>query len=243
MSSFQLNSEFVVGVDGCRAGWLAAQYHPNQKNIELQIHRTFADVISHYPGNVLIAVDIPIGLREDGYPRTCDTCVRKLLGVRRNSVFPAPSRQLLQIKEYDTANSRSRELFDRGLSRQSFAIMRKIDEVNELMDPQLQERILEVHPELTFWSFRKTPMSNSKKKREGYEERRKLLSAGLGVELPDSYNWRKADLAGFKGAQRDDLLDAVAAAYTAGRAVHGQIGFVPATEERDSHDVLMRINY
>ncbi|MEW6348758.1 MAG: DUF429 domain-containing protein [Thermodesulfobacteriota bacterium] len=37
-------------------------------------------------------VDIPIGLRDHGPERSCDLEARRLLGIRRSSVFPVPCR-------------------------------------------------------------------------------------------------------------------------------------------------------
>ena len=68
-----------VGVDGCRAGWLAIGLETEGS---WQVN-TFPDVSSlwdHHRGASLILIDIPIGLKAEGKAeRRCDPQARKLL--------------------------------------------------------------------------------------------------------------------------------------------------------------------
>src|SRR5207248_11510271 len=78
----------LAGVDGCRAGWVVAA------DSGAFVAASFAEILAERFDLVLI--DIPIGL-PDG-PRACDLGARVLLGPRRSSVFPAPSRRLLRAR-------------------------------------------------------------------------------------------------------------------------------------------------
>lgn len=74
----------------------------------------------------------------------------------------------------------SRSLTGKGIAKQSFAIYGKVAEVRRVMTPALQRRVVEVHPEVSFWALAgERPMTHHKGKAEGYEERRALL-AGSG---------------------------------------------------------------
>ena len=80
----------------------------------------------------MIDPDIP-----EGQPRQCDPQARAVLGPRRNSVYPAPDRRLLDAPHYQEALARSRLVTGKGISRQTFAICHKIAEVDRLMTPLL----------------------------------------------------------------------------------------------------------
>ena len=62
---------FVVGVDGCRAGWLAVKLS-RPGDWECRIFPDMASLWSAYRRAALILVDIPIGLPEAANDRSCD---------------------------------------------------------------------------------------------------------------------------------------------------------------------------
>ncbi len=138
----------VAGVDGCRAGWVVAV--ADGRTVDVSVVAAFADVLDLLDAGIdAIAVDIPIGLPEAG-PRQCDIDARKLLGPRRSTVFPAPPRALLHERNYPTALQTKRALDGQGLSKQAFHLLPKIAEVDACLQPELQPRIVEAHPELAF---------------------------------------------------------------------------------------------
>src|SRR5262245_9293744 len=111
----------VVGVDGCRGGWIAAALEPERGRWTALVLPDFAALLAAFPDAAAIAVDIPIGLPADG-PRACDRLARARLGPRRSSVFPAPSRALLALTvgcDYPSANRRCRDLLDHGIGAQA----------------------------------------------------------------------------------------------------------------------------
>ena len=98
----------------------------------------------------------------------------------------------------------------KGISKQGFAIHRMIADANQAMTPLLQSWVSEVHPEVSFWALAGgRPMAFRKHSPQGYEERKRLLEAGLGLGLPDRDKARKVA----PPASADDLLDAVVAAW------------------------------
>ena len=161
------------------------------------------------------AIDIPIGLPADG-SRKCDLEARRLLGPRRSSVFPAPVRAVLGTSTYAEACGVSQDISGKRLSKQLYNILGKIREVDALQSPSLQQRLFEACPELSFAVMsRGVPMRNNKRTAEGRAERvAALRKSGLGdvtriVDAPTA------------GATRDDVLDALALAWTARRYAAG----------------------
>ena len=138
----------------------------------------------------LMLIDVPIGLI-DG-PRACDVEARALLGARRSSVFPAPSRRLLTTQRY--AGQCSVQLWN---------ILYKIREVDAGMTPRLQRRIREAHPECSFAQLNGGPLRFSKKTAEGLAERRALLRPLFGTTPA------------VPGTAVDDVLDAYALLWSA----------------------------
>src|SRR3954447_8669129 len=115
----------IIGVDGCQAGWIAAEYHSNRKQVTFSTHADFSALLAAYSDTAAIAVDIPIGLTESFQPRQCDQRARRMIGRRSSSVFPAPDRRLLEFSLYSDASAFSRGLCAKGVTRQSFAIYQK----------------------------------------------------------------------------------------------------------------------
>lgn len=161
------------------------------------------------------AVDIPIGLPETG-PRDCDRLARRMLGPRRSSVFPAPARAVLQATSYAQACALSREICGKGLSKQLYNIVDKIRDADDVVSPRLQPKLFEACPELSFALMHGgEPMPHTKRTQEGRAERLAALRVGLGTDVTPLVDRPPA------GAARDDVLDALALAWTARRAAAG----------------------
>jgi predicted RNase H-like nuclease len=234
----------IVGVDGCPGGWVAVAWDTERGVLTPSFHPTFADIVTSHADAACVAIDIPIGLRDDGRPRSCDLAARALLGhPRRASVFPAPQRRLLDCATHAEASSLSRRAFGYGVSIQAFGIYRKIRDVDRMMTPALHQRVIEVHPEVSLWAMAEgKPAGFSKKRLAGFEERRVLLVGGLSMpdDLPSTRGEARR-LAPFAGP--DDLLDAIAAAWTARRHAEGRASRIPVEPEIDERSLRMEIVY
>lgn len=229
----------VVGVDGCPNGWVAILYDVEAGTVVPKVHPSFEDVLAAYSDAIAIGVDIPIGLSENG-ARRCDVDARRVLGPRRSSVFPAPDPRVIDVASYQEALDLSRKATGKGISKQGFAIYPKVAEVNRVLTPSFQNRVFEVHPEVSFWALAGgRPMSHSKKKPEGYEERRSLLMNELGFDI---YS-RKEALGIARPAGADDILDAIVAAWTARRRAEGHAGRLPSDPPIDAKGLRMEIVY
>jgi predicted RNase H-like nuclease len=164
---------------------------------------------------------------------------RKLLGKpRSNSVFPPPIRPALPASTYREAYEISCEGHGKGISRQTFAIVPKIREVDGVMTPQLQRLIFEVQPELCFWKLNDgRSLQHKKTSMEGRKERFELLAPQYPIigELLARLSRKEA--------APHDLLDAAAAAWTAGRLADGLACRAVQLEEVDEKGLLMNIFY
>jgi predicted RNase H-like nuclease len=157
-----------------------------------------------------------------------------------SSVFPAPDPRVVDASTFEEASERSRSLTGKGVSKQGFAIYAKIAEVNRAMTPLLQSWVAEIHPEVSFWALnRGNPMAHHKSMAEGYEERRALLAAALGVAMAtrsEAARWARPAVA-------DDILDAVVAAWSAERIATGRGGRLPDTPVFGAGGLRMEIAY
>ena len=100
-------------------------------------------------------------------------------------------------------------------SAQGWAIGRAIHKVHRVRD----ERVREVHPEVSFAALAGRPLAYGKKTWNGHHERAALLRRA-GIRIP-----RRLE-AGVVAA--DDVLDAAVTAWTATRIARGEHRTLPA---------------
>ena len=238
-----------VGVDGCRAGWFSVGFD-RRGNYEVEMFRAFIELLLHYGGASLVLVDIPIGLPKGPEGRDCDREARKLLGPRRSSVFPAPTRPTVQQAaespgDYRRANEIERRFAGKGTSKQTFAIAPKIAEVDRVMeasDGSARRLVREVHPEVCFWALNnRQPMRFGKRTEEGEDERLRVLQ-GIEPKAQGIFD-RACSKFARKDVARDDILDALVAAVTAylGQGDEGRLQTVPAHPSTDSTGLPMEM--
>ncbi len=229
------------GIDGCRKGWFYIGIDENDQ-YEFDIITSFQKIQQITISASLILVDIPIGLREeDTRERLCDLEARKVLGNRRSSVFPPPSRLALASDDYIQASRINFHLTGRRLSKQSFAISSKIKEVDDfILSTKMQGKFREMHPEVCFWALNNYhPMQFNKKKNDGYDERNRLLNkyfSNTDKLVEDSRSrFLKKDLAD------DDILDALIGAVSA--RFYSNLLTLPDLPELDNKGPKMEIVY
>src|SRR3990167_4972582 len=92
-----------VGVDGCKAGWIAVAR--GEAGLKSWIFRNFPELVAAFPDAERICVDVPIGLPSREAPiRPCDQRAREVLGrPRGSSVFPVPCREALRAATIEQA--------------------------------------------------------------------------------------------------------------------------------------------
>lgn len=269
----------IVGVDGCRSGWVVAcqaiesgmpflvtteaenqneqklwrpDTHPatgSRKQatdkslrppIEVLVLPSVLAVTKFAGPDACYAWDIPIGLPPAG-PRECDRLVRRALGPGRgSSVFPAPIRPQLAAATHADACEIGQQADGRKISVQGWNLVPKIRELDTLLQqqPGLRLQVHEVHPELTFQTINHdTRLAGGKKSADGAADRARLLVQEFpGLDLEDL-------LARYprSACQPDDLLDALACLWTAGRIAAGYATVRPSPAPVDEFGIRMAI--
>lgn len=227
----------IAGTDGCPSGWLCIEQGEDGV-LRPRLHRTTRELLAYASTTDLLTIDIPIGLTDDG-PRLVDILAGRLLGPRGSSVFPAPVRAALEGESYVDACARSAAACGKRLSKQAFAILPKISEVDRGLraDSRLRERVREVHPEVCFYFLNnEQPMAHPKKSGQGYFDRRRLLESHFGAVVGDL----RSQVAR-RDATDDDLLDALVALWSAQRVHSGRHLCVPADPPRDRFGLRMEM--
>lgn len=209
-SSYSNKMTNVAGVDGCPKGWIAIVLE-NGRFARAEFSPTFAELLTNLTDAKVIAVDIPIGLPDGPEPRVADIEARKILGKRGSSVFATPPRAVLKAASFPEANALSKKRFGRGISAQSYALRKKILEVDACA--ATDDRIYEVHPEVSFSEMNGEPIAYPKKSWHGQPSRLRLL-ANAGITIPE-------DLGPVGSIPPDDIIDAAAAAWSAVRIASG----------------------
>ena len=225
----------VAGLDGCRGGWLL--HRPDTSRPRKRVDFASSWQALDLSGLELVAVDMPIGLADEG-PRACDLAARALLPKgRKASVFAPPRRYMLGCRSWQDAQAAGRRREGVGLSKQSWNLSPKIAEIDRHIAPNDQVRLREAHSELIFHNLNGWQALAPKKTPDGARARRALL-ARHGLALGPDGPGIPRRLAG-----PDDLLDAAACALAAERILGGRGQCLPEKPTRDRRGLRMEIWY
>jgi predicted RNase H-like nuclease len=229
----------VCGVDGCKGGWICISKDLDSGRIAWHLYDTAHELVYQEPRPQVVAIDIPIGLPNEG-SRACDLEARKRLGPgRASSIFPAPIRPVLSATSYPEACQIGYGVEQKKLSRQTWAIIPKIRDIDSALrqDPQLRHLVCEVHPEVCFYFLAgERPMQFSKKTESGEAERQALLQPVFEGWLEEAIVARRQ-----LASATDDVLDAFAALWTAQRIATGLCQTIPPVPPRDSLGLRMEM--
>jgi predicted RNase H-like nuclease len=220
----------VLGIDGCRGGWVAVALAGERRAVHAFARLDEAATL--VPRRALI--DIPIGLPATGR-RGCDIAARALLGTARSRIFLDARRPLLDYRaRSDYAGAQDWAKRDgKGFSRQLWHILDKIAEADRFVTPERQEIYLEAHPELAFLRLAGGAAAlPNKKTKPGQNLRRDLVLAAGIAEIDEWLARRPPRVAA------DDLLDACALALAARDPLR-----VPCAPAHDPRGLRMEIWY
>jgi predicted RNase H-like nuclease len=224
----------VLGVDGCRGGWLAALV--DDREVSWIWTRDVGELIGR-PAEA-IAIDIPIGLPDSGR-RACDVEARRQLGRRGVTVFAAPLRPVLECASYGEARQVLAALGGPSMSAQAFGIVAAVRAVDAAITPADEGRVIEAHPELAFLRMTGTALA-PKKTTVGAAQRAAALD---GAWRCVNRLWPGAAAlvaSAPRPAAADDALDALACAWVARRWACGEAVTV-GDGTRDERGLVMRI--
>jgi predicted RNase H-like nuclease len=216
----------IAGVDGVPGGWVVAVLSTGQ--VRWSVQPDAAAVLVATRDCAAVGVDIPLGLPTGPARRACDTLAADRLGRTRSSVFPAPPREVLATADYAQACAVARRVTGRAISLQTFHITPKIAEWDAVALP---EGVVEVHPELALRALAPGTDFASKKSARGAGQRIAALARWVDPAVA------LGDLPA--GARLDDVLDALAVAWSAARWACGAAEVLG--DERDARGRPMRV--
>lgn len=199
----------VVGIDGCKGGWVAVARDKDR----WQWRTAAVDEISTLMDeDATTGIDIPIGLLDHG-ERECDLLARRALPGAASRVFVTPPRAVLELgwsAPNDVAQDLSRRLMGKGVSRQALALGPRVLAVDAVVRQRPQATVIEVHPELSFAAMGDGLPLPSKKTAEGVARRvGALRSAYAGIDDVLARMPERVPV--------DDCLDALAVLWSAER--------------------------
>ena len=249
------NEMTVTGVDGCAGGWVAVTLGPAGSSAAplpaappehgpvptpwpavtaITVSITVAPTLDELPLAGVTGIDMPLGLLAAGW-RDADVLARRALGSRGVTVFAIPPRPVWEFETYADANRACKQLTGKGLSIQAWGLRHKIAEADAFRRAATAPdgvRLYEVHPELSFAAMAGTPVPDSKHTGAGLEIRRDLLYQA-GITLPPKVT----------GAAQDDLLDAAAVAWSAGRIAADEATVLTTPTQRADDGTEIAIRY
>ena len=199
----------VLGVDGWRGAWVGALL--DGRTVTL-LALPDATAVLAVPDVEVVGIDMPIGLSDDG-ARACDRQAKALLGKAGSSVFAAPVRAVLAADDY--AGARALSVAATGgtsLSAQAFQLVGAIRSLDDALGEPPSERVVEVHPELSFRALDRG-VTDPKVTARGLAQRLAALRPVMDVDA--------ALLAAPPRVPAVDALDACAAAWSAQRVADG----------------------
>ena len=205
----------IVGVDGTSSGWVASIGSSQKKCLHtIKSLENLDELFSDHPDS-LVVIDMPIELNEKNYLRECDILAKRYLGKNfQSSIFIPPLKKVLKCDSYREANSLSKKIVGKGLSKQSWHLKNKISEVQDFC--KLSNKIYEGHPECSFKMLKSQPLEAKKKSVNGIFERLDLLRK-VGLD-PLSTSLKLENNTAIK---IDDVLDSMVLFVTALRIVEG----------------------
>jgi predicted RNase H-like nuclease len=202
----------VLGVDGWRGAWVGALLAGGVVRL---LALPDAAAVLAVPGVEVVAIDMPIGLSEDGV-RACDVAARdRLRGLgAAGSVFPSPVRAVLAARDYAHARSLSRAATagTRAPSAQTYQLVAAIRDLDDALGHPPDDRVVEVHPELAFRAL-DPGVRDAKGTARGTVQRLRALRPVMDVEAALADAPLRVPVV--------DALDACAAAWSAQRLAAG----------------------
>ncbi|HLR24694.1 MAG TPA: DUF429 domain-containing protein [Fodinibius sp.] len=233
----------TLGIDGCRAGWMAISLDDEHAGYWLvESDEKLKEFLLEYDR---IFIDVPIGLTDEEYTRDCDRELRKMLGGEyAASVFSPPVRPALHAPTYAEASMTSYEITGKKVTLQSWNITPNIKTIDHFLQEKksLREKVFESHPELLFRILNgNNSILQKKATKKGLRHRLGLLknqskyADDFFRDIKEEYRRNQVD--------EDDIVDAMALALFARYSVDEEIKTLPEEVPVDSTGLPMAIHY
>jgi predicted RNase H-like nuclease len=222
----------LAGLDGTKAGWIAALRDGPSGKVRIEAVDAFLPWARQLPRDSVVGIDIPMGLEAKTLPggRSCERATRALLGRgKSSSIFSTPSRRAVYAETWEEAcRIVQSELPERqGISRQAWNIFAKVREIDVARSKRLPIDLREAHPEVAFLTLNGGKAVLASKKSEAGRLARIGLLKKAGLFVTPFLQQRPP------GCAVDDLIDSFACLWVAGRIYSGDAvgyGDAPLTQ-------------
>ncbi|NGP88400.1 DUF429 domain-containing protein [Fodinibius halophilus] len=233
----------TLGIDGCRAGWIAISLDEEHAGYWLlESDKELKEFLEEFDRTF---IDVPIGLSPSEYVRKCDDELRDVLGPDyQASVFNPPIRPALHAPTYGEASMTSYEETGKKISIQAWNITPNIRTIDQFLQnsEELREKVFESHPELLFRILNgDNSILQKKATKKGLRHRLKLLkdqskfADDFFRDIKEEYRRNQVD--------EDDIVDAMALALFALKSLEKEIKTLPDDPPEDETGLPMAIHY
>lgn len=212
LSNRSATDAVVAGIDRWRKGWIIAI--SDNSGLRLVTAPTTTEAFAATELCAVVTVDMPIALPAHG-TRSAELDLRAALGAAGRSVFISPTRAAIEAPNQNAATELNRANGGPGISAQAWGLAGSIRELRSTLPAwKHKDRWFETHPESAFATMNDGDPLASKKTARGVGQRLALLR-----EVVPSID-RLLVLAPEK-VPVDDVLDAIAACWSAARVDAG----------------------
>lgn len=233
----------TLGLDGCRAGWIAISL--DDDNAGYWLLESDTELADFFEDFDRIFIDVPIGLEDEKYVRECDEKLRERLGPDyKASVFNPPLRPALHAPTYAEASMTSYEITGKKISIQAWNITPNIRTVDQLLtnNEEYEKKVFESHPELLFQILnggssilQKKATKKGLRHRLGLLKKQSKFADDFFRDIKEEYRRNQVD--------EDDIIDAMVLALFAKRSLEGEMKTLPEDPPKDSEGLTMAIHY
>jgi predicted RNase H-like nuclease len=233
----------TLGIDGCRAGWIAISLDEDHAGYWLvESDKKLEEFLEEFDR---IFIDVPIGLTSESYERECDRQLREVLGPDyQSSVFSPPIRPALHAPTYAEASMTSYEITGKKVTIQAWNITPNIKTIDRFLQEkeELREKIFESHPELLFQKLnggnsilQKKATKKGLRHRLGLLKEKSKFADDFFRDIKEEYRRNQVD--------EDDIVDAMVLALYAGYSIEEDIKTLPEDPPADETGLPMAIHY
>lgn len=226
-----------IGIDGCKEGWVVARVQ--ERRLILEKCKDMEEIAVKFSNADEILIDMVVGLPESMGDIRPDSFARRILEGKSMAIFAVPCRQAIYAEDEESMISLNKKILDKGLGRQTIAIIPKMREVDTFLANHRSyiSRIKESHPEVCFSRlYGKTVMTN-KTKLDGMEQRIEILKDYIDNLSIEEIRERAKKLR----CSASDILDAACLAVTANMALEDKIQIIPEMPMNDHRGIPMRM--
>ena len=201
----------VAGIDRWRGGWIVAELDDTELSLWATAEiESACERLAHHDA---VAIDMPLALASHGR-REAEALVRAALGSSALSVFTSPTRAAALADSQNDATEINRANGGPGISAQAFGLFASIRELRTALAGPHFQHWWETHPETAFALMNDGVPMASKKSAIGVGQR--LVQLRSYVPCVDDVL-----LTSPEKVPVDDVLDAIAAAWSARRIAAG----------------------